>query len=119
MEMKTVLVVDDFSMNLKIAEFALKGKYNILTAESGQDALDILSTNDINIVLLDINMPGMDGFETYDKLRQMDKYKNTPVAFMTADTDNDCLSRIEALNVPVIEKPFNPTMLGNTIEGLL
>lgn len=116
----TILVVDDYSMNLKMAEFALKSKYNVIPALSGERAIQILSEkSDIDLVLLDVLMPEMDGFDTYARIRQIETHKDTPVCFLTGDEDENTLSRIKELGLSVINKPFDPALLHNVIASLL
>src|SRR5687768_9388998 len=79
----TILIVDDMPANL-IALEAVLCDYNVLSAHSGKEALDLFQKNAINVVLMDIQMPGMDGFETARQIRQMENYNNVPIIFVTA-----------------------------------
>lgn len=115
----TVLVVDDYSMNLKLTEFALGSKYNVITAESGSEALEILSSNNVDLILLDILMPEMDGFETYEKIRSLEGCEDTPVCLLTGADDEDNISRAVSLGLPLISKPFNPAELPTVVDSIL
>lgn len=117
--MPTVIIVDDYIMNLKVAEFALKSNFNVLLAKSGEEALKILETNEVDLILLDIMMPEMDGFETYEKIREMDSCKETPVCFLTGDADESAKNKMAELKAPFIEKPFVPADLNEMINSLL
>lgn len=116
---KNILVVDDTIMNIMLAEHILKKEamYSILKAESGKEALERLSENDIDLVLLDIEMPGMDGFETLDKIREV---SNVPVIFMTADKELTTIERANEMGVEdYITKPFSQPGLLESVYGAL
>src|SRR5437762_3406100 len=79
----TILVVDDMPSNL-IALEAVLSDYRVISAVSGEKALEILRTEAGNVILLDIRMPGMDGFETARRIKQMENYRGVPIIFVTA-----------------------------------
>ncbi|MGN0341719.1 MAG: response regulator [Roseburia sp.] len=117
--MKHILAVDDESMNLKLVEFALKdeARYRFYGAGSGQEALNVLDEEDIDLVLLDVCMPEMDGFETLVHIREK---SNVPVVFMTADKQALELERGRALGVEdFITKPFMPAVLKEILHAIL
>lgn len=116
---KHILAVDDDSMNLKLVEFALKNEagYRFYRAGSGQEALDILDKENIDLVLLDVRMPGMDGFETLVHIREK---SNVPVIFMTADKQALELERCRALGVEdFVTKPVMPAVLKEVLHAVL
>jgi len=115
----TILVVDDYSMNLKMAEFMLKDKFNVKCAISGADAIKILEKENINCIILDVMMPDMDGFETYEKIRQLEACKNIPVCFATANSDEYTINKIRNLNCEYINKPLNPSETTSLLEKLV
>ena len=87
-EKKTILVVDDDEILLSIAEDMLKARYKIVIATSGNAAIDILLKGSVpDLILLDIIMPDMDGWDTYKKLRGISLLKDVPVAFITSLDD--------------------------------
>lgn len=114
-----IMVVDDNSMNLRVAEFALKDKYEVLKANSGDVALDVLPESGVKLVLLDVLMPEMGGFEAYDKIRQLKGFENIPICFLTADTDEGAIAHMNALNAPFVNKPFEAEELITMVESLL
>jgi len=116
---KTILIVDDYPFNLKLAELSLQSKYNVLTKESGIEALELLGSASVDLILLDIMMPKMDGFETYEKIREIEACKDTPVCFLTGADEDEYINKMAELNVPHIEKPFNPANLNEMISSLL
>lgn len=118
--MKKILAVDDSAMNLKLVENMIKGEYQIESVESGAAALAYLENNTVDLVLLDLLMPEMDGMETYDRLRELENGRNVPVIFLTADTEID--SEITCLKKGAsdfIRKPFTPEVMRNRIRRIL
>ncbi len=80
-----VLVVDDILANVKLLEARLQAEYfEVLTANSGQQALDILARESIDVVLLDVMMPGMDGFEVCRRIKGSHVTHHIPVVMVTA-----------------------------------
>jgi CheY-like chemotaxis protein len=78
-------MVDDRPANLLALEAVLDNKgYEIVTAHSGQEALTSVLTNDFAVILLDVMMPEMDGFETASRIREVEHGKRTPIMFVTA-----------------------------------
>lgn len=85
-EHKKVLVVDDNKLNLKVASRLLKTyELDVTTALSGEECLELLKTNQYDIIYLDIMMPGMDGIEVLNKIRENPNF-NTPIVALTADS---------------------------------
>jgi CheY-like chemotaxis protein len=118
---KKILVVDDDPMNLKMAEFILKQKnYAVSKAASGMECLDLLEKHDFDLLLLDVEMPVMNGFKTLEKIREKSKWKRLPVAFLTADANSGSVSEAAKLKaVAYIKKPFMPQMLLEKVEHIL
>ena len=82
---QNILLVDDRPENLFSLEAILdETGQNILKAESGEDALKILLKHDVSLILMDVQMPGMDGFETASIIRSSKKTKHIPIIFVTA-----------------------------------
>src|SRR4029077_16550668 len=80
-----VLVVDDIAANVKLLEARLAAEYfDVLTAGSGKEALEICERERVDVVLLDVMMPGMDGFETCLRLKSNPKTHHIPVVLVTA-----------------------------------
>lgn len=107
---KCILVVDDDEMNLKRTKMILEKQYNVILAGSGQDALKKLGREPIDLVLLDIAMPGMDGIETFEYMKDLSV--DVPVIFLTASGDEDDVRRAINLGaVNYLKKPFFPPEL--------
>ena len=117
--MKKILVIDDDPMNLRMATFLLtKQSYEVVTAGSGDEGLKILDTTPVDLILLDIEMPGMDGIETFQYI--MVEHIEIPVIFLTASTDTKNV--IEALRlgaVDYITKPFVPEDLLGRVSKVI
>jgi PAS domain S-box-containing protein len=104
----TVLIVDDILNNIELLANILETEeYEILTALSGKNALQIIENNSIDLVLLDINMPEMDGFTVCENIKQKDQNKEIPIIFITALNDtNNKIKGLEMGGVDYITKPF-------------
>lgn len=121
-EKTNILLVDDQPVNLMILEKVLKNPdYYFFKAASGQETLEILQGKEIALILLDVRMPLMDGFETARKIRDMEKGCDIPIIFITgAMKDEDHISRGYALNaVDYILKPFDRNMLRTRVSLLV
>ncbi|NVN93917.1 MAG: hybrid sensor histidine kinase/response regulator [Bacteroidetes bacterium] len=107
-EDKYILAVDDNQENLRILSSLLRDEgYKIALALNGENALKILEDNDIDLILLDIMMPIMDGFEVQKKIKENPKTKNIPVIFITAKNQTDDLvDGFKAGAVDYMSKPF-------------
>jgi two-component system, sensor histidine kinase and response regulator len=105
---ETILIVDDQPENVAIlCNFLGRHGYSLLIANDGESALDVIKTQRPDIVLLDIMMPGINGFEVCRRLKANDETFNVPVIFMTALTDTaDKLEGFAAGGVDYITKPF-------------
>ena len=114
----TILIVDDNPNNLKVLGGVLKvAGYNFRMAKSGKLALSVLQKTKPELILLDIQMPEMDGFETCEKIKEIHEYKNIPIIFLTANTDSESLNKaFEVGGVDYVTKPFNTEELLRRIE---
>lgn len=118
--MKHILMVDDVATNLKCAGEVLKGSYELSMAKSGKQALKILAQTQPDLILLDINMPDMDGYETMAKIKENPDYEEIPVVFLTADSENESeLKGFKMGAMDFIRKPFDPSIMITRIERIL
>ena len=116
----TILVVDDQSINIDFIVTNFKDKYSIKVASNGKMALKVLDKFEIDLVLLDIQMPIMDGYETIKEIKKQDRFKDLPVVFLTAKTDNDSLIKGFELGArDYIRKPFNTKELNVRVNNHL
>ena len=110
----TVLVVDDHPENLRVLELILEPlDVDVITAGSGEEALRILLEHDVAVIVLDVRMPVMDGFETAQYVKQRERTRHVPIIFLTAmgNDREQALSGYEAGAVDFIEKPVEPLVL--------
>ncbi len=108
--MKKVLVVDDEEDMLRLVENLLRGEFEVLTAESGEEALRLIEDEMPDIVLLDIMMPGMDGWDFLEKFRKLRGAEKVPVIIFSIRSDaSEVLSALAVEGVvDYITKPFDP-----------
>jgi PAS domain S-box-containing protein len=107
-------MVDDNAANLLALESVLKGEgYHLLSAPSGQKALDLLKDNEVDVILLDIQMPDLDGYEVARRIKEIPHCRNIPIIFITAIFTEDPHIRkgYEAGAVDYFTKPFDPEIL--------
>lgn len=104
-----ILIVDDNDYNLKVVGSFLKEKdYKIAFANDGESALNLLSQNKFDLILLDIMMPGMDGFEVCRIIKERPETKNIPVIFLTARIETESIVKgFQVGGVDYLTKPFN------------
>jgi signal transduction histidine kinase len=116
-----ILVVDDAPQNRLLAEARLSGAgYRVTQAESGEAALLAFEREVPDLVLLDVRMPGLDGFETLERLRELPEGAHVPVVFLTAFDDEDTHRRALAAGVDdFLSKPLRPTELLIRVRSLL
>lgn len=107
----SILLVDDQLANLKVLLSLLQSNgYRVLVADSGERALTILDNTLPDLILLDVMMPGMDGFETCRKIKSKSQTESIPVIFMTAlDSNEDKVTGFEVGGVDYVTKPFQQT----------
>src|SRR5690349_3273846 len=106
-----ILLVDDRRENLLALEGILKPlDQNVISATSGDQALRFLLNNEVALILLDVEMPDMDGFQTATLIREREKTRHTPIIFLTASSTSDVhVSQAYALGgVDYIFKPLMP-----------
>jgi two-component system, sensor histidine kinase and response regulator len=108
-----ILVVDDQPANLRVVAALLsRHGYEVQAADKGEDALALVAERTPDLLLLDMMMPGMDGFALLEKLKEIPKLRRAPVVFLTAAQDRDLLLRaFEAGAVDYVTKPFMPEEL--------
>jgi putative two-component system response regulator len=116
-ERKTVFLVDDNVTNLTLGKNALAGHYNVFTLNSGARLFKMLEKSIPDIILLDVDMPEMDGYQVIEILKGKKETAHIPVIFLTAKTDGQ--SELRGLSLGAIDyitKPFTPTLLLKRIE---
>ena len=116
-----ILIVDDLAQNRDLIEAHLAPKgYTILTAPNGEDALVLLDKEPVDLVLLDVMMPGMDGFEVARRIRKQDTLRQLPIVLVTALKETeDRVKGIEAGCDDFISKPVDKIELLARVSSLL
>ncbi|HVB24631.1 MAG TPA: response regulator [Ktedonobacteraceae bacterium] len=117
----TILVVDDSEdMRVLLYELLHEEKYTVLLAEDGQEALDRATLHHPDLILMDMSLPGMSGWEVVERLRQMDEFHITPIIAVTAHTSKGDVERSIAVGCTShVNKPFDILALLEQVEGLL
>lgn len=108
----TLLLVDDEEVNLQVLKCALEDDYNLLMTKSGEDAVRVIQTHEVDLILLDILMPRMNGYETLAALRTIPSAAQVPVIFVTAL--QDIASEREGISLGAVDyivKPFDIRLL--------
>ena len=117
-----ILLVDDQPANLLALEAVLEGLgQNLVRANSGEEALRHLIQKDFAVILLDVLMPGMNGFETAALIRQRDHSRHTPIIFLTAggNTETEMFQGYAAGAIDYLLKPFIPEVLRSKLSVLM
>lgn len=118
--MKNILVVDDNPAILALIESALEEKYNVIAVTSGMRALRYLESKTADLVLLDVEMPIMDGIQTLQKIREKPLLSRMPVVFLTARKDGHTVAEGFQLGISdYITKPFEAEDIIERIERVL
>lgn len=119
--MGKILVIDDDYMNLRMVEFALsKAGYEVATEHSGLTGISYMEDHPVDLVLLDLEMPIMDGYQALEIMKYDDMIKPENVAFMTATIDDDVLAKAKEMGVlQCIKKPFLPDELTQIVAKML
>ncbi len=118
---KRVLICDDDPVILRLLEVNLELEgYEVLTAHHGEEALEIANRELPDLVILDIMMPRLDGYQTCERLKNADETKDIPVVFLSAKAQASDIEKGKTYGVAdYLTKPFDPDTLVETIERLL
>jgi len=109
---RKILIVDDVKSNIDLLKGVLESKFKLQAALNGIDALKIAQMTEPDMILLDVNMPGLDGYDVTDKLRNSIQTKEIPIIMITAN--NDTKDELECLKhgaTDFISKPINRELL--------
>jgi len=116
-EKELIILVDDSPANLRTGINVLSEKYSVATAPSAEKLFSLLENSKPDLILLDIDMPEMNGYDAIKLLKTKEKTKNIPVIFLTGKTESD--DELEGLSLGAIDfitKPFQPALLLKRIE---
>ena len=116
--MKTIFIVDDSDTNLAKAEEALEDHFRVMTIPSAAKMFLLLEKMTPDLILLDIEMPEMGGFEALEKLKANSAWSGIPVVFLTGTTDAVIEERSAKLGaVGIVTKPFSPSALLDRVNA--
>ncbi len=111
-ERYAILAVDDEYINTQVITATFRDEYDILTAKNGDEAINLLKQNKVDLILLDVMMPGLNGFEVCQIIRLDPEYDAIPVIFLTAlDSLDDQLQGLELGGIDYLTKPVNIALL--------
>jgi putative two-component system response regulator len=110
---KEVLIVDDDEIHLAMADGILEHDYEVFTVKSGQEALQMFYQGLVpSLVLLDLVMPGMDGWDTFERIRGISRVHNVPIAFCSASSDPEDLAHAKNVGAAdFIKKPCDDLLV--------
>lgn len=114
----SILIVDDEPLNLKLAAATLGDHYEVHFARNGEDALAYVNKEGADIVLLDITMPGMNGFEVAQELKKSEKTSQIPIIYLTGDNSEETIEKaFDTGAVDYITKPFRKKELLGRVKN--
>ena len=115
---KRVITVDDSKTMRDMVSFTLKNAgYDVIEAEDGKNALDVLSSQTVDVVITDLNMPNMNGIELIKALRADARFKFTPILMLTTESDDSKKGEGKSAGATGwIVKPFNPEKLLQVVQ---
>jgi CheY-like chemotaxis protein len=121
---KTILVVDDYRdivVSVKQVLEGPKGEYRVIGADNGEKCLQILQQDDTlpDLILLDIMMPGMSGWDVAARIKQNDRWREIPIVFLTAKGDDMSVGVGHLASEDYIVKPFDIMKLKECIDRIL
>ena len=117
---KMIFIVDDNDANLTVAASALEDEYKVLTMPSAQKMFALLEKKQPNLILLDIEMPEMTGFEAIAKLKENPQWKEIPVVFLTGLEDESLRNdSLKAGALEVVSKPIVKSTLLERVKNLI
>ncbi|MDR0563285.1 MAG: response regulator [Spirochaetaceae bacterium] len=117
---KIILAVDDMASNLRTIKVVLEKQFDVRLAKSGETALSVLKNEPVALILLDIEMPGMSGFEFLEKLKNNPDAKDIPVIFVTSHGDSDVVREASKRGIKdYILKPITPEKLEKRVHAAL
>jgi len=122
MNIDTVLLIDDNAEFKKVVSKALESltNWHVLTGSSGLEALQILSLNKPDVILMDVSMPEMDGLEAIEQIRKDKKLKRIPIILVTAKVLENEMQHYATLGLAgIVSKPFDPLLLHKRVEEIV
>jgi two-component system chemotaxis response regulator CheY len=117
---KTIMIVDDSASIRTVVGIALRGEgYAVIEAKDGQDAINKLTGQKVNLIISDVNMPIMDGITFVKHVKQMASYKFTPIIMLTTESDESKKREGQAAGARAwVVKPFKPEQMLAAVQRL-
>lgn len=118
---KTIMIVDDSATLRQVVSIALKGAgYDVLEGCDGKDALNKLTGQKIHLIISDVNMPNMDGFQFVTEAKKLPAYKFTPIIMLTTEAGEDKKAAGQAAGAKAwVVKPFKPDQMLTAVSKLI
>jgi len=120
---RTVLVVDDSPTVVKFVSYSLKNSgFSVITASDGMDAIEKVSSlgSAVDLVITDLNMPNMDGYELISVLRQSEEYSKTPIIILSSEEDEDDKKLGSEVGADsYLTKPFKSSLLLSEVKKFI
>ena len=118
-EKKVILIADDSNIILNFLEKYIHGKYNILKARTGNEAIDIIKNNNLYAILLDLNMPNLNGFDVLEYLKSNNLLEKIPIIIITGDDTEETIKKAFNYNVvDVLNKPFTEENINRILTSI-
>ena len=117
--LKTILIADDSSIMQNFIEKYINNSYHIIKASDGKETINSLENNDIYALLLDLNMPNVNGFEVLEYMKDNNLFSNIPVIIITGDDTEETIKK--AFTYPIIDvlnKPFTDININHVLESI-
>jgi two-component system chemotaxis response regulator CheY len=117
---KTIMIVDDSASIRTVVGIALRGEgYAVIEAKDGQDAINKLTGQKVNLIISDVNMPIMDGITFVKHVKQMAAYRFTPIIMLTTESDESKKREGQAAGARAwVVKPFKPEQMLGAVQKL-
>jgi len=116
---KIILAIDDNAFQLKLYKEMLVPRYDLRVVKAATDALNFLSANSVDVILLDIEMPNVSGFEFLGEIRKIPSHMNVPVIIVSGNSGQEFLNQAKDTSAAdVLTKPVNQELLVAAIEKI-
>ena len=120
MTKKTIMVVDDEPLTVKVVKDLFESEgYKVITASGGKEAIKILKKSKVDLILLDIMMPGMDGWDVCEKIKADKNTEKIPIIFLTAKDDTVSKSMGSLASSDYVTKPFDNKDLIQRVKRII
>ena len=118
-EKKLILIADDSNIILNFLEKSIHDEFSILKARNGREAIDIIENNNLYAILLDLNMPSLNGFEVLDYLKEQNLVNKIPVVIITGDDTEETIKKAFNYGVlDVLNKPFTEDNIKRVLTSI-